>query len=84
MVRHKFREGNRVTNVLAEEGSRQNNYGTISLLQPPVGAQSILQADKEGVATTRKVACSAFAKLALLGNLNLLPKLNMSLVLLLF
>ncbi|KAH0653027.1 hypothetical protein KY289_030705 [Solanum tuberosum] len=39
----------------------------------PAGAKPILQADKSGAATTRSISLSTCTKLAMLGNLNIIP-----------
>ncbi|KAH0655684.1 hypothetical protein KY285_030566 [Solanum tuberosum] len=54
------------------ESSEVNNVTRI-LEATPAGAKPILQADKSGAATTRSISLSTCTKLAMLGNLNIIP-----------
>ncbi|KAH0724806.1 hypothetical protein KY284_000671 [Solanum tuberosum] len=73
VVHHNFRQGNRLADFLAKEGSilSMNNNSPI-LAATPADARSILQADKDGVAITRRMSLATCSKLSMLGNLNVL------------
>ncbi|KAG5625232.1 hypothetical protein H5410_010450 [Solanum commersonii] len=76
IVRHNFRQGNRLANFLAKEGNLlEVNNVTCILEAAPAGAKPILQAGKNGVATTRSISLSTCTKVAMLGNLNMIPKI---------
>lgn len=76
VVRHNFREGNQVVDLLANMGSGLSYYGTTILTTPPVDIEQFLQEDKHGVVINRSILSSVFEKLAALGNMNVLPSLH--------
>lgn len=73
VVRHNFRQGNRLADSLAMEGMlldmKNEDY---ILLVAPSAARPNLLADKNGEATTRTIFLSTCTKLAILGNLNII------------
>ncbi|KAH0714982.1 hypothetical protein KY284_007887 [Solanum tuberosum] len=73
VLRHNFRQGNKLANFLAEEGSRLNTTTETAILETtPPGATPILQVDKDGVVTNRQLSVSTSTKLVVFGNQNVL------------
>ncbi|KAK4739250.1 hypothetical protein R3W88_002947 [Solanum pinnatisectum] len=59
VVRHSFRQGNYVADILAKQGSRLTNYDKTTLLQsPPDSVNDQLAKDKNGVTSTRTIKSS--------------------------
>ncbi|KAH0665687.1 hypothetical protein KY285_026893 [Solanum tuberosum] len=73
VVRHNFRQGNKLADFLAKEGSllELNNDDHI-LVAAPAGARPILKADKNGETTTKSISLSTCTKLAMIRNLNII------------
>ncbi|KAK4711266.1 hypothetical protein R3W88_005779 [Solanum pinnatisectum] len=73
MVRHHFRQANKLADFLAKEGCNISviNY-LVVLVAPPEKANIILRADKDGVSSTRSISLSTCTKLATLGNLSVM------------
>ncbi|KAH0748835.1 hypothetical protein KY290_028067 [Solanum tuberosum] len=70
VVRHSFRQGNYVVDILAKQGSRLTNYDKTTLLHtPPDYVKDQLAKDKNGVTSTRTIKSSTCNKLARFGNL---------------
>ncbi|KAH0643041.1 hypothetical protein KY290_034644 [Solanum tuberosum] len=73
VLRHNFRQGNKLADFLAKEGSKLNTTNETAILETtPPGATPILQADKDGVVTNRQLSVSTSTKLAMFGNQNVL------------
>ncbi|KAK6804968.1 hypothetical protein RDI58_002752 [Solanum bulbocastanum] len=70
VVRHSFRQGNYVADILAKQGSKLTNYDKTTLLQSlPDSIKDQLAKDKNGVTSTRTVKSSTRNKLARFDNL---------------
>ncbi|XP_070015176.1 uncharacterized protein [Nicotiana sylvestris] len=74
VVRHNFHEGNKVAHFLSKLGSKQQPTSTINIFNsPPDPVKRTIQEDKNATSTTRLLSSSIFNKLAMFGNLSVIP-----------
>ncbi|XP_019255539.1 PREDICTED: uncharacterized protein LOC109234131 [Nicotiana attenuata] len=74
VIRHSFREGNKVAHFLCKWGSKHHlSSTTIILHSPPDAVKKAIQDDKNEVLTTRLISSSICNILAVLENLSIIP-----------
>ncbi|XP_059285085.1 uncharacterized protein LOC132038431 [Lycium ferocissimum] len=72
-VRHNFRQGNKVADLLSKHGLKYGNYDQPTiLLSPPTSVTTLLEAEKQGVTTAKVVSLASYNSLTSLGNLSVL------------
>lgn len=77
VVRHNFRQGNKVADFLCKIGSQLTTIPQSHILHtPPEATIEFLKADQEGVLATKQIFRSLCNKLASFGNLSVIISYN--------
>ncbi|XP_070022415.1 uncharacterized protein LOC142177008 [Nicotiana tabacum] len=80
VVRHSFREGNKVAHFLCKLGSKQQHLSstTTILHSSPDPVKRVIEEDKNEASTTRLVSSSICNSLEVFGNLSIIPTITNS------